>query len=207
MITPSASPQDWEASQGRFRMSAGMIIAFVIFFLLLLHCCFRFCHHYCQGRQQQECIVENRRTKILDNISQMSIPYKIEAKDEEVQIEFHDSSIEDEYKNSLEMGVKSNGKKQSDGTSISNIIVQTMIQERARRMENPNPNCEVDQVLCNQKECSICSDEYKSGDKIAWSRNEQCFHLFHIECIVPWLMNHSDCPMCRNDFLCFQNEA
>ncbi|GFH56530.1 hypothetical protein CTEN210_13006 [Chaetoceros tenuissimus] len=138
----------------------------------------------------------------------MSIPYKIEAKDEEVQIEFHNSSIEDEYENSLEMGVKSNGEKQFDGTSISNIIVQTMmIQESARRMENPNPNCEVGQVLCNQKECSICGDEYKSGDKIAWSRNEQCFHLFHIECIVPWLMNHSDCPMCRNDFLCFQNEA
>ena len=152
-----------------------MIIAFVIFFLLLLHCCFRFCHHYCQGRQQQQCIVENRRTKILDNISQMSIPYKIEAKDEEVQIEFHNSSIEDEYENSLEMGVKSNGKKQFDGTSISNIIVQTMIQERARRMENPNPNCEVGQVLCNQKECSICSDKYKSGDKIAWSRMNNVF--------------------------------
>ena len=51
------------------------------------------------------------------------------------------------------------------------------------------------------KVCSICSDEYKYGDDITWSKNEDCVHAFHTDCIVPWLMDHDDCPNCRNDFL------
>lgn len=51
------------------------------------------------------------------------------------------------------------------------------------------------------KLCSICSDEFKYGDDITWSKNEECVHAFHKDCIVPWLMNHDDCPNCRNDFL------
>ena len=51
------------------------------------------------------------------------------------------------------------------------------------------------------KLCSICVEEYKEGDDIAWSKNEICSHVYHTECIVAWLMNHSNCPLCRNDFL------
>lgn len=51
------------------------------------------------------------------------------------------------------------------------------------------------------KLCSICVEEYKEGDDIAWSKNEICSHVYHTDCIVAWLMNHSDCPLCRNDFL------
>ena len=197
---------DWEASQSRLRMNAGMIIAFGIFFLLLFHCFFRLCYFWFQGRQQMRSTVENRRAKILDNISQMSIPNKIETRDEEEGMKFYDSfviSSKEINKKGLDMKITSEN--QLDSAVINHIITQTLIQ--AKRTENSNPNCAVDQVLCNQKECSICSDEYKSGDKLAWSKNELCSHLFHTECILPWLMNHSDCPMCRNDFLYFQNEA
>lgn len=57
----------------------------------------------------------------------------------------------------------------------------------------------------NPKVCPICCEEYVKGDDIAWSKNEECVHAFHTDCIVPWLMNHSDCPMCRNDYLCLES--
>ena len=59
-------------------------------------------------------------------------------------------------------------------------------------------------TLYNPRMCPICCEEYEKGDDIAWSKNEDCVHAFHTDCIVPWLLEHSDCPMCRNDYLCLE---
>jgi hypothetical protein len=50
-------------------------------------------------------------------------------------------------------------------------------------------------------ECPICCEDYARGDDIAWSKNEACCHAYHTDCILEWLMNHDDCPMCRNNYL------
>ena len=50
-------------------------------------------------------------------------------------------------------------------------------------------------------ECPICCEDYAKGDDIAWSKNETCCHAYHTDCILEWLMNHDDCPMCRNNYL------
>lgn len=78
---------------------------------------------------------------------------------------------------------------------------------------------------CN--ECSICCEEYQPKDKICWSSNAKCVHIFHEECIVHWLLSlgwirwkeqkvHDrllvgddkellmydlECPLCRLDFV------
>ena len=49
--------------------------------------------------------------------------------------------------------------------------------------------------------CNICLEEYQVGEKIGWSRNNQCHHAFHKKCIVEWLMSHDDCPICRNTYI------
>ena len=59
-------------------------------------------------------------------------------------------------------------------------------------------------TLYNPRMCPICCEEYEKGDDIAWSKNEDCVHAYHTDCIVPWLLEHSDCPMCRNDYLCLE---
>ena len=51
------------------------------------------------------------------------------------------------------------------------------------------------------KECPICLETYKENDEICWSHNEQCCHAYHSDCMVNWLMEHDDCPLCRNDYL------
>lgn len=54
--------------------------------------------------------------------------------------------------------------------------------------------------------CSICLVSFKDRDKISWSTNEHCTHTFHMRCISSWLFKHTDCPMCREVFLCEKEE-
>jgi hypothetical protein len=37
--------------------------------------------------------------------------------------------------------------------------------------------------------CAICHEDYKSSDRIVWSSNSQCTHVFHEECMVRWLIS------------------
>jgi|AntRauTorckE5430_2_1112549.scaffolds.fasta_scaffold01585_10 hypothetical protein len=36
----------------------------------------------------------------------------------------------------------------------------------------------------SQKSCSVCCELCVNGDHIAWSRNEQCWHAYHVDCIL-----------------------
>lgn len=49
--------------------------------------------------------------------------------------------------------------------------------------------------------CPICLCDYEDGDQICWSYNENCQHSFHAECGIAWLAKHSDCPICRAEYL------
>jgi len=43
--------------------------------------------------------------------------------------------------------------------------------------------------------CPICLCEYEMGDMLVVSK--YCTHAFHKDCILEWLENHDDCPLCR----------
>jgi hypothetical protein len=48
-------------------------------------------------------------------------------------------------------------------------------------------------------ECSICLDDYKSGD---YMKKLPCAHEFHADCIGKWLTErHATCPLCKLDLL------
>ncbi|XP_067098426.1 forkhead box protein N3-like [Osmerus mordax] len=52
-------------------------------------------------------------------------------------------------------------------------------------------------------ECSVCKEDYSVGENV---RQLPCNHLFHNDCIVPWLEQHDTCPVCRKS-LSGQNTA
>lgn len=52
------------------------------------------------------------------------------------------------------------------------------------------------------KMCPVCCEDFKNGDDIAWSRNEECIHAFHVCCILEWLLENDVCPLCRCDYIC-----
>ncbi|XP_052798472.1 putative cyclin-dependent serine/threonine-protein kinase DDB_G0272797/DDB_G0274007 [Mya arenaria] len=42
--------------------------------------------------------------------------------------------------------------------------------------------------------CSVCMEEYKTGDT---QKTLPCLHIFHDSCIDPWLKDNATCPVCR----------
>ncbi|NXL34476.1 RN128 ligase, partial [Glaucidium brasilianum] len=46
--------------------------------------------------------------------------------------------------------------------------------------------------------CAVCIEQYKPNDVV---RILTCNHLFHKNCIDPWLLEHRTCPMCKCDIL------
>ncbi|GKY99796.1 hypothetical protein MPSEU_000933400 [Mayamaea pseudoterrestris] len=53
----------------------------------------------------------------------------------------------------------------------------------------------------DENSCPICMSSFLVGEIISCSADEQCSHIYHHECIKEWLLNHMECPFCRNTFL------
>lgn len=46
----------------------------------------------------------------------------------------------------------------------------------------------------SRESCAICKDEFSLHSE---AKQLPCNHLYHSECILPWLSHRSSCPLCR----------
>lgn len=42
--------------------------------------------------------------------------------------------------------------------------------------------------------CTVCQDAFAAGDAVV---QMPCAHVFHADCLAPWLAMHNSCPTCR----------
>jgi len=92
-----------------------------------------------------------------------------------------------------------------NGNQFRNIhdIMDQMFQQHNSRGTPPAstnyvdklPRIIVDEKLVEEKlECSVCKDNFQFNDN---ALQLPCSHLYHQDCIEPWLKQHCSCPVCR----------
>nr|AEE62818.1 unknown [Dendroctonus ponderosae] len=53
---------------------------------------------------------------------------------------------------------------------------------------------ESETILQTGLQCPVCLKEFPSHDKV---KKMPCKHVFHPDCILPWLSKTNSCPVCR----------
>ena len=58
------------------------------------------------------------------------------------------------------------------------------------------PTVTVNDELLNSElnQCAVCQDEFEKGSQV---KEMPCKHVYHDECLLPWLELHNSCPVCR----------
>uniref|UniRef100_A0A0D6R4A7 RING-type E3 ubiquitin transferase n=1 Tax=Araucaria cunninghamii TaxID=56994 RepID=A0A0D6R4A7_ARACU len=67
----------------------------------------------------------------------------------------------------------------------------------ARTAVEGMPTVEIGQKhLGHDLHCAVCKDPFEIGGQ---AREMPCKHMYHSDCIMPWLSHHNSCPVCRHE--------
>lgn len=87
------------------------------------------------------------------------------------------------------------------GNGLEELIEQLTMNDRrgpppaARSSIDAMPTVRITQAhLRSDSHCPVCKEKFELGTE---AREMPCNHIYHSDCIVPWLVQHNSCPVCR----------
>ncbi|CAO2194986.1 unnamed protein product [Urochloa humidicola] len=89
------------------------------------------------------------------------------------------------------------------GPSLEALFEQLLLHSN-RQGPAPAPQSAIDSMpvvkisrrhLSDDPQCPVCKDKFELGAEV---REMPCKHLYHTDCIIPWLVQHNSCPVCRH---------
>ncbi|KAJ1394299.1 Zinc finger, RING-type [Sesbania bispinosa] len=87
------------------------------------------------------------------------------------------------------------------GPGLEEIVEQLAVNDRfgpppaSRSSIDAMPTIKITQAhLCADSHCPVCKERFDLGSE---AREMPCNHIYHSDCIVPWLVQHNSCPVCR----------
>ncbi|KAH7556852.1 hypothetical protein ACOSP7_026127 [Xanthoceras sorbifolium] len=89
------------------------------------------------------------------------------------------------------------------GPGLEELFEQLSANERrgpppaARSAIDAMPTVKITQRhLRSDSHCPVCKDKFELGSE---ARQMPCDHMYHSDCIIPWLVQHNSCPVCRQE--------
>ncbi|ONK78467.1 uncharacterized protein A4U43_C02F19080 [Asparagus officinalis] len=88
------------------------------------------------------------------------------------------------------------------GSGLEDFI-EMLMRNNDRRGPPPAARSSIDAIptikitrrhLQGDSHCPVCKERFELGSE---AREMPCNHLYHSDCIVPWLVQHNSCPVCR----------
>ncbi|CAL5184898.1 unnamed protein product [Lathyrus oleraceus] len=92
------------------------------------------------------------------------------------------------------------------GPGLEDLIQQLAENDPSRRGTPPAAKSAVEKLPVievtgellesDSSQCAVCKDTFVLGEK---AKQMPCKHIYHADCILPWLEMHNSCPVCRHE--------
>ena len=148
---------------------------------------------------------EDRRALVMNNVIVQhwrNSPRNLQQDDEERTDEVIQSTCNSPGRSSLSKWDDENGDLILGQMSTNNSIVSSLRSSITfLKHIGASTSIRKSTSMLNNDFCTICLEQYKENDQICRSRNRECLHNFHLDCMMNWLLRHDECPICRSVYL------